>query len=236
MRQGDERGSVTVWGVLIALILTLVIGITVDLTGQVNAQQRAHDLAQQAGRTAANQVQASQIMRGQSPQIDTAAARMAAAAYLHAAGVEGSVSITGPTTLSGRPGSASSDSSTVQFTVAATLAGVPTGLAKPAVSRVTVIDAHVSPWLARVARAAATADVWAAPAVRALDAARAASAAACCTLPWAIATRPPATANISRSMSAGTNRTSSIAADPRSSAAVFQLRALRLELPQRRDS
>ena len=100
MRQRDERGSVTVWGVLIALILTLVIGITVDLTGQVNAQQRAHDLAQQAGRTAANQVQASQIMRGQSPQIDTAAARTAAAAYLDAAGVEGSVSITGPTTLS----------------------------------------------------------------------------------------------------------------------------------------
>jgi len=98
MRQRDERGSVTVWGVLIALILTLVIGITVD--GQVNAQQRAHDLAQQAGRTAANQVQASQLMRGQSPQIDTAAARTAAAAYLHAAGVEGSVSITGPTTLS----------------------------------------------------------------------------------------------------------------------------------------
>lgn len=80
MRHHDERGSVTVWGVLIALILTLVIGITVDLTGQVNAQQRAHDLAQQAGRTAANQAQASQIMRGQSPQIDTAAARTAAAA------------------------------------------------------------------------------------------------------------------------------------------------------------
>lgn len=99
MRQRDERGSVTVWGVLIALILTLVIGITVDLTGQVNAQQRAHDLAQQAGRTAANQVQASRL-RGQSPQIDTAAARTAAAAYLYAAGVEGSACITGPTTLS----------------------------------------------------------------------------------------------------------------------------------------
>jgi hypothetical protein len=75
MRHHDERGSVTVWGVLIALVITMVIGITVDLTGQVNAQQRAHDLAQQAGRTAANQVQAGQIMRGQSPQIDTAAAR-----------------------------------------------------------------------------------------------------------------------------------------------------------------
>ena len=95
----DQRGSVTVWGVLIALVLVAVIGITVDLTGQVNAQQRAHDLAQQAGRTAANQIQASQVMRGQSPQIDTSAARTAALAYLHAAGVYGSVQITGPTTL-----------------------------------------------------------------------------------------------------------------------------------------
>lgn len=90
------------WGVLIALVLVLVIGITVDLTGQVNAQQRAHDLAQQAGRTAANQVQASQIMRGQSPQIDTTAARTAAQSYLAAAGVQGSVNITGPTSLSVR--------------------------------------------------------------------------------------------------------------------------------------
>ena len=50
MRQRDERGSVTVWGVLIALIITLVIGITVDLTGQVNAQQRAHDWIDGPGR------------------------------------------------------------------------------------------------------------------------------------------------------------------------------------------
>ena len=100
MRRDDERGSVTVWGVLIALVLVSVIGIAVDLTGQVNAQQRAHDLAQQVGRTAANQVQASQVMRGQSPQIDTAAARTAALGYLHAAGVDGSVQITGPSTLS----------------------------------------------------------------------------------------------------------------------------------------
>ena len=102
MRARDERGSVTLWGVLIALVLVTVIGITVDLTGQVNAQQRAHNLAQQAGRTAANQVQGSQIMRGQSPQIDASAARTAAQGYLAAAGVEGTVQITGPTTLSVR--------------------------------------------------------------------------------------------------------------------------------------
>lgn len=53
----------------------------------------------------------------------------------------------------------------MQLTVAPTLAGVPTGLENPEVSSVTVTDAHVSPWLARMARAAASAVVCAAPAV-----------------------------------------------------------------------
>ena len=52
----NERGAVvTVWVALLMTVLVAVIGITVDLTGQVNALQRAHDLAQQAGRAAANQ-------------------------------------------------------------------------------------------------------------------------------------------------------------------------------------
>ncbi len=95
----DERGMVTVWGVLITLVLILVIGITVDLTGQVNAQQRAHDIAQQAARAAANQVQATQAMTGLTPTVDTGQAQAAAAGYLSAAGVTGTVTITGPTTL-----------------------------------------------------------------------------------------------------------------------------------------
>ena len=53
---------------------------------------------------------------------------------------------------------ASCDSSTVQLTVAPTLAGVPTGVANPEVSSETLRDAQVRPWLVSVARAAAVAD------------------------------------------------------------------------------
>jgi Flp pilus assembly protein TadG len=95
----NERGAITVWVAMAVSILVLVIGITVDLTGQVNAQQRAFDLAQQAGRSAANQVNAGQAMQGQTPTIDIVAASSAAAGYLHAAGVDGTVTVTGPTSL-----------------------------------------------------------------------------------------------------------------------------------------
>ena len=47
-----ERGSVTVWMVLIVMVLTMVIGIAVDLSGQVNAKRRAGDVAAQAARAA----------------------------------------------------------------------------------------------------------------------------------------------------------------------------------------
>lgn len=94
-----ERGSATVWGVLLALVLTLVVGITVDLTGQVNAQQRALDLAQQAGRAAANEVEAAPAMQGRLPVVELAAARAAAARYLAASHVQGSVTATGPASL-----------------------------------------------------------------------------------------------------------------------------------------
>ncbi|SMO56125.1 TadE/TadG family type IV pilus assembly protein [Propioniciclava tarda] len=96
----DERGAVvTVWVALLMTVLVAVIGISVDLTGQVNAQQRAHDLAQQAGRAAANQSRVALAMQGHTPEIDPAAAQVAAADYLAAAGVTGTVTITGPTTL-----------------------------------------------------------------------------------------------------------------------------------------
>ena len=96
----DERGAVvTVWVAMLMTVLVAVVGITVDLTGQVNAQQRAFDLAQQAGRAAANQTLVGLAMQGQAPEIDPAEAQRAAADYLSAAGVTGTITITGPTTL-----------------------------------------------------------------------------------------------------------------------------------------
>jgi len=99
-RGRDERGAVvTVWVALLMTVLIAVVGITVDLTGQVNAQQRAFDLAQQAGRAAANQTRVGLAMEGRPPEIDPGAAQQAAASYLSAAGVSGTVTITGPITL-----------------------------------------------------------------------------------------------------------------------------------------
>ena len=58
--------------------------------------------------------------------------------------------------------------------VAETVAGVPTGTAKPAVSTVTLVLAHLRPWLASAWVPLTVARVWASPAVREMDAARAA--------------------------------------------------------------
>lgn len=95
----DERGSVTVWIALASFVMMALVGLAVDLGGQVHAQQRAHDLAAQAARAGGEQVQAAPAIQGRYARIDTAAARVAAQDYLDAAGVNGTVSITGGDTI-----------------------------------------------------------------------------------------------------------------------------------------
>lgn len=92
-RLRDERGSVSVWLALAAVALVLCVGIAVDLGGQVHAQQRARSIAAQAARTAGEEVAAAQAIRGQTPTVDVAAAKRAAAAYLAQAGVTGTVTV-----------------------------------------------------------------------------------------------------------------------------------------------
>lgn len=99
MNRNERGAAASVWMSLLVMVMAMTIGISVDLTGLVNAKQRTFDLAQQAARTAANQVEAAQAMRGQVPVVDVAAARTAAAGYLNAAGVRGTVSVTGPRSL-----------------------------------------------------------------------------------------------------------------------------------------
>ena len=98
-RHADERGSVTVWIALASLVMMVLVGLAVDLGGQVHAQQRAHDLAAQAARAGGEQVQAAPAIHGRYARIDTAAARIAAQDYLDAAGVDGTVSVTGGDTI-----------------------------------------------------------------------------------------------------------------------------------------
>ena len=91
---GDrERGSVSIWLATASLVMIILVGLAVDLGGQVHAQQRARDIAAQAARVGGEQVLAGPAIRGQGVQSDTAAAKSAARDYLAAADVSGSVTI-----------------------------------------------------------------------------------------------------------------------------------------------
>ncbi len=98
-RRHNERGSISIWVVTATIVMMTLVGLAVDLGGQVHAQQRAHDVAAQAARAGGQQVEAAPAVEGRYVALDTAAAQRAAEQYLAAAGVEGTVTITGGTTL-----------------------------------------------------------------------------------------------------------------------------------------
>ena len=79
-RLRDERGAaVTVWTILLATALTLIIGLAVDLSGQVNKTRLAGDVAAQAARTAGQQLDAD-TYTSTGGNVEIAAARAKAAA------------------------------------------------------------------------------------------------------------------------------------------------------------
>lgn len=98
-RARDERGSISIWLVTASFLMILLVGLAVDLGGQVHAQQRAHHLAAQAARAGADRVQASPAIEGHELRVSTVTARAAAADYLAAAEVDGSVVVVGGHTV-----------------------------------------------------------------------------------------------------------------------------------------
>ena len=98
-RGRGERGSISIWMVTSSFVMIILVGLAVDLGGQVHAQQRARDLAAQAARTGGQQVQAAPAIEGRYLNVDVSAARSAAEAYLSAAGIDGTVSISGGDTI-----------------------------------------------------------------------------------------------------------------------------------------
>src|SRR3546814_13290745 len=94
-RRHTERGAISIWVVTATIVMMTLVGLAVDLGGQVHAQQRAHDVAAQAARAGGQQVEAAPAVEGRYVALDTAAALRAAERYLVAAGVEGTVTITG---------------------------------------------------------------------------------------------------------------------------------------------
>ena len=49
-RTRDERGSISVWLAASSLVMMILVGLAVDLGGQVHAKQRAHDIAAEGNR------------------------------------------------------------------------------------------------------------------------------------------------------------------------------------------
>jgi Flp pilus assembly protein TadG len=90
-----DKGSVTIWLALASFVMIVLVGVAVDLSGQVYAQQHARDVAAQAARTAGQQIDASLGVRGIGAQTNTAQAIAAAKSYITAAGMEGDARITG---------------------------------------------------------------------------------------------------------------------------------------------
>lgn len=99
LRVRDERGSISIWLVTSSFVMMMLVGLAVDLGGQVHAKQRAHDVAAQAARAGGQQVQAAPAIEGHFLAVDTTAAKQAAKAYLAAAHVTGTVTITGGDTI-----------------------------------------------------------------------------------------------------------------------------------------
>jgi len=94
-----ERGSVRFWLATASLVMIILVGLAVDLGGQVHTQQRARDVATQAARAGGQQILSGPAIRGQGVQADTGAAKAAARDYLAGAGVSGSATINGGDTL-----------------------------------------------------------------------------------------------------------------------------------------
>lgn len=94
-RLRDERGAaVTVWVVLTVTILTLIVGIAVDLSGQVRAKRHASDIAAQAARAAGQSIDADQLLGSGRVDLVASAARRAAMDYIEHADMTGQVTIT----------------------------------------------------------------------------------------------------------------------------------------------
>ena len=69
----DEDGSITLWMVTASFAMMMLVGLAVDLGGQVHAQQRAHIVAGQAARAGGQEVQAAPAVQGRYVAINAVA-------------------------------------------------------------------------------------------------------------------------------------------------------------------
>jgi len=95
-----DDGAYAIFAAVIALALLIAVGLVVDGSGKAAAGQRASAAAQEAARAAGQAINVGESVQGRPATVDTPAAATAARRYLSTAGVQGTVTITSPTTLS----------------------------------------------------------------------------------------------------------------------------------------
>lgn len=95
-RRDHERGSVTLWSVVAVIAALAIMGLVVDGGAQMRATQQADRVAREAARAAAQAVTSDPVI-GRPGLVDVSKGRVAADDYLEAAGVDGSVTISGAT-------------------------------------------------------------------------------------------------------------------------------------------
>lgn len=100
MRRRTERprdeGSYTLLAAVLAMMLLLLAGLVFDGGAKLRAGQRADNLAQEAARAGAGQIDRGRAYTSGTFVVDPAAAVAAAQAYLHTAGYDGTVVAAGP--------------------------------------------------------------------------------------------------------------------------------------------
>ncbi|MGG1910526.1 pilus assembly protein TadG-related protein, partial [Microbacterium sp. NRRL B-14842] len=90
----DDKGVATIYFVIMTVAFLAIVGLVVDGAGKVQANQQAYTTAASAARAAANAVSGQAISDG-TTAIDSSRAVSAANGYLAAAGVGGSVAVSG---------------------------------------------------------------------------------------------------------------------------------------------
>ncbi|WP_458248849.1 TadE/TadG family type IV pilus assembly protein [Streptomyces sp. MAI_2237] len=94
----DDRGGITVFVAVCVLALLGIIGVAVDGGGTMRAVERADYLAGEAARAGGQAISPADAITGTAITVDPQAATAAAQAYLAAAGVTGTVSISADNT------------------------------------------------------------------------------------------------------------------------------------------
>lgn len=90
---GGERGSISLFAVVVVLGMMIVAGLVVDGGGKLRALQEADAVAAEAARAGGQALDVAEAARGGAIAVDPAAAVAAATAYLSAAGVTGTVTV-----------------------------------------------------------------------------------------------------------------------------------------------